>query len=143
MGLDSKNAMTISVAMRVAAKFYDEKTFQHCMRVAKYVSENSSIPQDYIDECVCLGILHDLYEDTECKRIPCGDNFEKALQLLTKPKDMNYIDYCKRLRPTSGTHYENCAYWVKLADMKDHLCLKETLTDRLKEKYLAGMAELL
>jgi hypothetical protein len=32
---------------------------------------------------------------------------------------------------------------VKLADMKDHLMLKETLTDKLKEKYLTGLAELL
>lgn len=35
------------------------------------------------------------------------------------------------------------AYWVKLADMKDHLSLTDTLTDKLKEKYLSGMRYLL
>ena len=35
------------------------------------------------------------------------------------------------------------AYWVKLADMKDHLTLTDTLTEKLKEKYLRGLAILL
>lgn len=35
------------------------------------------------------------------------------------------------------------AYWVKIADMKDHLIQTATLTDKLKEKYLRGLAILL
>ena len=69
--------------------------------------------------------------------------FKNALILLTKPKEVSYVDYCKELRCTDFTNWKMCAYWVKLADMKDHLCQKETLTDKLKEKYLEGLAELL
>ena len=143
MSLD-KEPMKVSDAMRIAKKFYSKEGYDHAMRVAGYVAENMSIPYEYRDECVCLAIMHDLIEDTEYEThsyLP--ENFRKALLLLTKPEGMSYVDYCKKLRCTDSTHYSLCAYWVKLADMKDHLCLKETLTDRLKEKYLAGLAELL
>lgn len=35
------------------------------------------------------------------------------------------------------------AYWVKLADMKDHLAQTDTLTDKLKDKYLTALPYLL
>ena len=34
-------------------------------------------------------------------------------------------------------------YWVKIADMRDHLEQTDTLTDKLKEKYLAALPYLL
>lgn len=142
MSMD-RDPMKISTAMRIAKEFYDEKTYAHAMRVAGYVAENMTIPHEYRDECVALAILHDLWEDTDASRTQFPDNFTEALKLLTKPKGEDYTEYCKRLRPTRGTHYQNCAYWVKLADMKDHLTLTDTLTDKRKAKYLAGMAVLL
>lgn len=141
--LDFRDAMKVSKAMELAAKYYDKETYSHAMRVAGYVAQNMTIPHEYRDECVALAICHDLIEDTECKLNCFPENFAKALNLLTKPKEMDYVEYCKKLRPTDCWNVQNCAYWVKLADMKDHLTLTDTLTDRLKEKYLAGLAVLL
>ena len=143
MSLDPK-PMNISTSLKLAKEYYSPTQYDHAMRVAGYVAENMSIPHDYRDECICLAVMHDLIEDTDFKLSTYyPENFSKALLLLTKPKDMSYVDYCKRLRCTDYINYEMCAYWVKLADMKDHLCLKETLTDKLKAKYLEGLAELL
>ncbi|GEA37476.1 hypothetical protein Ccl03g_31890 [Enterocloster clostridioformis] len=71
------------------------------------------------------------------------DNFKLALKSLTKPINISYECYCNRLRDTKNTSWKICAYWVKLADIKDHLNLTDTLTDKLKEKYLSGLRYLL
>ena len=142
MSMD-REPMKVSKAMELATRYYDENTYAHAMRVAGYVAQNMTIPYEYRDECVALAICHDLIEDTECSVVGFPDNFGEALKLLTKPKGEDYVEYCKRLRPTRGTHYQNCAYWVKLVDMKDHLTLTDTLTEKRKEKYLAGLAVLL
>ena len=138
-----REPMKVSKAMELAGKFYDEKTYAHAMRVAGYVAANMTIPSEHRDECIALAIMHDLWEDTDCPRGGVPENFGKALALLTKEKGEDYTEYCKRIRPVDGLAYQNCAYWVKLADMKDHLTLTETLTDKRKAKYLAGMAVLL
>ncbi len=143
MSLD-KEPVQVSDAIRIAKEYYSKEEYDHAMRVAGYVAENMSIPYQYRDDCVCLAIMHDLIEDTKYQGYSyLPQNFRKALLLLTKPKDVSYVDYCRRLRCIDNTHYALCAYWVKLADMKDHLTLKETLTDKLKAKYLEGLAELL
>lgn len=142
MAMD-REPMKVSKAMEIASRYYDRQTYDHALRVASYVAQNMTIPYEYRDECVALAICHDLIEDTSCSLVGFPDNFRESLKLLTKPKDMDYVEYCKRLHPSQGAHYQNCAYYVKLADMKDHLTLTDTLTDRLKEKYLAGLAVLL
>ena len=141
--LDKGSSMSVACALKIAKEYYDTEGYSHAMRVAGYVAENMTIPYEYRDECICLAIMHDLIEDTDFNPSYLPGNFKKALLLLTKPEDMDYVDYCKRLRCTDNTNYQMCAHWVKLADMKDHLCLKETLTPKLKEKYLEGLAELL
>lgn len=87
--------------------------------------------------------MHDLKEDTNWSGGFSSEyeQVEKCLDWLTKPKDMDYIEYIKRIRKWADTRPE--AYWVKLADMKDHLAQRETLTDKLKEKYLAALPYLL
>ena len=142
MSLDFK-PMTISVALNLARRYYDEKTYAHALRVAGYVVDNKAIPADFRDECVCLAIMHDLLEDTDYKPCDIPENFKIALEFLTKPKEMPYKEYCQNLQCDRGTGPRICAYFVKLADMKDHLNLKDTLTDKLKNKYLEGLAELL
>lgn len=142
MSLDFK-PMTISVALDLARQYYDEKTYAHVLRVAGYVVDNKAIPADFRDECVCLAIMHDLLEDTDYKPYDIPENFKIALELLTKPKEMSYKEYCQNLQCGRGTGPRICAYFVKLADMKDHLNLKDTLTDKLKNKYLEGLAILL
>lgn len=144
--LDEKD-FPFFLAMELAEHFYNEKTYQHAMRVAGYVASNKVIPEYLRNDCVCLAIMHDLIEDTDFEARDLPDdycNFRNALILLTKRKDAKYTDYCNQIASKKcTTSYGICAYFVKLADMKDHLMLKETLTDKLKEKYLTGLAELL
>lgn len=132
----------IGYALRMAKRYYEPKTYDHALRVAAYIADNNLIPQDKMDLCISLGIMHDLIEDTsylEFNDIPtelsCGMN------IITKRKYENYINYIKNI----VLNRKECpeAYWVKLADMKDHLVQKETLTDELKEKYLSAIPYLL
>ncbi len=91
-----------------------------------------------MDDCIALAIMHDLLEDTEYMSDAITDPyFKECLELITKPDDMGYIDYIKNIKDCYETHPE--MYYVKLADMKDHLLQTETLTDKLKEKYLAAL----
>ncbi len=133
----------IGYAMRMAKEYYDEKTYAHAARVAQYVAENNMIPESKMDDCIALAWMHDLKEDTDWSGCFGSENeqFEKCLDWITKPKDMDYIEYIKRIREWADTRQE--AYWVKLADMKDHLAQTDTLTDKLKEKYLAALPYLL
>lgn len=133
----------IGYAMRMAKEYYDEKTYTHAARVAQYVAENNLIPDDKMDDCIALAWMHDLLEDTNYTLvgIELSEEFDYCLELLTKSKDMNYIEYIKKIKDNYIDFPE--AYWVKLADMKDHLAQTETLTDKLKEKYLAALPYLL
>ena len=140
--LDEKPIKVVD-AIKIAINYYAMDQLEHALRVATYVAENLTIPNEYRDECLSLAVMHDLLEDTQYKPECLPENFEKALRLLTKPKEMPYDEYCKAINSHCDTAYGRCAYWVKLADMKDHLSLTETLTDRLKKKYLSGLRYLL
>ena len=142
MALD-KEPVKVSSALKIAKEHYDEDTYNHALRVMQYVAENEMIPYEYKDECVALAIMHDLVEDTKYTGSGLPENFYKALNLLTKPKEMDYIEYIKDIRNTGYTNWRMCAYWVKLADIKDHLSQRETLGERRKEKYLEALAYLL
>ena len=142
MSMD-REPIKVFTALRFAKEYYTEEGYNHAMRVAGYVAEMRMIPYNYQDECVALAIMHDLVEDTEYKPTQLPEYFGKALKLLTKEKDQSYKEYCKTLKESTTLTYGQCAYYVKLADIKDHLSQKETLTDKLKEKYLEGLAELL
>lgn len=134
----------IGYALRMAKQYYEPKTYEHALRVAGYVAENPMIPDDKMDNCVALAIMHDLIEDTKYSGGGFGAEysyFEECLNLLTRPKDMDYLKYIKKIRDFSNIRPE--AYWVKMADMKDHLSQTETLTDNLKEKYLKALPYLL
>ena len=139
----NKDTMKVSTAMRFAKEYYDDSTYDHVVRVAGYVAENEMIPSEYRDECVALAFMHDLLEDTEYKTCMLPEYFEKALILLTKNSEQSYEDYCKEIRKTDYTNWRMCAYWVKLADIKDHLNQVDTLTDYLKKRYLSGLRYLL
>lgn len=140
--LDNK-PIEVSTALNLAFKFYDEENMKHAMRVALHVAENALIPREYLFECISLALMHDLLEDTEFVSNDLPENFTKALNLLTKPKYMPYNEYCKKIHDATNTNWGMCAYWVKLADMSDHLSQTDTLTDRLKQKYLSGLRYLL
>lgn len=132
----------IEEAIRVARKYYDEKTYYHAMRVAAYVTEDNLIPDDKLENCVTLAILHDLLEDTDFKTPNMfGYYIANCLEILTKKEEETYGSYLKNIKKMYVSRPE--AYWVKLADIKDHLCQTETLTDNLKEKYITAMPYLL
>lgn len=131
----------IGYALRMAKDYYEPKTYAHAIRVAGYVAENPMIPCDKMDDCIALAIMHDLKEDTKWNGGGLSDHFNDCLNLITKPKDMDYIEYIKKIRKFSDTKPET--YWVKMADMKDHLAQTETLTDKLKDKYLKALPFLL
>jgi (p)ppGpp synthase/HD superfamily hydrolase len=137
-------------ALSLAEKHYPKKKLQHAIRVAGYAVEIASRDsrkglQKHLNEdyAFTVGILHDLVEDTEVRMEEIDYNFPieiaEAVEILTKPDDVAYTDYIDNLLESENI----LAYWVKKADMKDHLSLKDTLTDRLKQKYLEGLAELL
>lgn len=133
----------IAYALKMARKYYSNDTYDHAMRVMAYVAENEVIPDEYKDDCIALAIMHDLLEDTEYTGGGLQDNMYRALDLISKPKEQSYIEYIKNIKHYACTSWGQCAYWVKLADMKDHLSQKETLTEKLKDKYLAALPYLL
>ncbi len=139
--------LTISNALAYANKYYDEKGLRHALRVADYVEQDDLIVAKYKNDAVVLAIMHDLIEDTKFmdeNQDILSDDIMYALDLLTKPADMNYDDYCKRIRSAAGDKvFGYLAYRVKIADMKDHLMQTETLTEKLKAKYLSGLRYLL
>lgn len=138
----------ITDAIRVARKYYDESTYYHAMRVAAYVVNDNSIPKERIERCVALAIMHDLAEDTEFDyfRDSSQDAYDsyikKCIELLTRNKEKDtYESYLSNIKNNYNSYPE--AYWVKMADMKDHLSETGTLTDKLKEKYLKALPYLL
>lgn len=142
MALDYE-PVKIAYALRVAKRYYSDEGYNHAIRVMQNVADNDIISSSYRDDCLVLAIMHDLFEDTEylCDALPECTN--KALNLLTKPKDKDYIEYIKEIKENVGTDWGMCAWWVKRADIKDHLSQAETLTERLKEKYLKALVYLL
>lgn len=138
--------LDIHYAMKIAREYYDDNTFYHAMRVADYATNNILIPECKRDNCLILAIIHDLLEDTnfefETNYLSKDDYYiYECLELLTKNKDNTYEDYLKNIKEKYDTHPE--AYWVKLADMKDHLNQKETLNEKLKDKYINSISELM
>lgn len=129
--------------------YYDENTMKHAERVANEARSLCDLFKlhyvNYNDFVYQLGLAHDLYEDTEIKQGVWFDtDFEKNLQLLTKGKSESYNDYITRIRMKAVDDPRYIpAYIVKLADIHDHLAQTETLTDRLKNKYLAALPYLI
>ena len=126
----------------VCSRFYGSKNMEHAARVCDYVQDDCAFAflsdeQKYF--VVALACAHDLLEDTKCELCEfdfIADDKERIdfctdLILLTQPKGVVYYDYVKTLVESRHAF----AIMVKRADMKDHLTLKETLTQRLKDKY--------
>ena len=112
----------IGYALRQAKEYYDNDTYDHAIRVAINVADNPLIPDKLMDLSISLAIMHDLLEDTsyeEYNTIP--REIERSLKLITKTE----------------------VYWVKIADIKDHLEQTKTLTEELKNKYLEALPYLL
>ena len=123
----------------------------HAVKVAEYATTGSMLElASYLGLDVNLlhsaATLHDFVEDTGM-----FDRFEgiskevwSIVEILTKKDDETYHEYLLRIKERfENSYFGKYAYIIKLADMKDHLSRKETLTDKLKEKYIDGLAVLL
>lgn len=137
---------------------YDKDTYDHARRVMIYTRHNYGIFTENnigdINFLSALALCHDLVEDTETTYDEIIDvlvsenastitiyRFLRNLRMLTRDENVTYEKYI--LNISSKRHAYIPAYMVKIADMKDHLSLKETLTPKLKEKYISALAELL
>lgn len=128
--------------------YYDEETFEHAKRVAEYAIDIYKLYNYYKageeKSIYHLALAHDLYEDTDISQNTWFDNnFEANLQLLTKEENESYNDYIAKIRKEAVIPTYKPAYIVKLADIKDHLSQTETLTEKLKNKYISAMKYLL
>ena len=142
MALD-KNYMMLDSALKITNAYYDKKTLAHAKRVLYFVMDSKTIPDRIKTDCCCLAVLHDMLEETDNAPKDLPPNFKRALELIPKPDDLTYDEYCLKIHNRAKADYGLCAWFVKLADMKDHLSQVDTLTPRLKEKYLSGLRYLL
>jgi len=85
-----------------------------------------------------VAILHDIIEDTNCTNEQLINShllspleYEAILLLTHHKEDCSYEDYIKKLANSSNPY----VLAVKRADMKDHLMLTNTLTEKLQNKY--------
>lgn len=130
--------MDIAKVIKFATKKHEDQTDKagkpyilHPMRVAlRLETEQEKI----------VALLHDVLEDTDAtiedlKRLDLDENIINAIQTLTRPKDVTYMDYIKKI----GTN--KLARKVKLADLSDNmdpdrLCDdKESLMQRYEKAY--------
>lgn len=123
--------------MELCALHYDTKGLDHAMTVAKYAKESAEdIRGVSSTDAYIVGLCHDLLEDTDISHELLSDTIGSYLFThvldLTKTDDETYREYCERCADEGGL-----TYVVKRADLKDHFTRKDTLTDRLKEKYLS------
>ena len=127
----------ISEVMLFCEKYYSKKKFLHALRVAAFALDKAE-HDDRVDskDAFIVGLCHDLIEDTDCSQdqlqMLIGIDLFSSVCILTKSDTESYQDYI------IDVIYSNdpLAILVKGADMKDHMSQLDTLTDKLKEKYL-------
>ena len=137
----------IAEAKELARHFLDENTYLHSQRVAAFTEENPLIPSALKERCIALAWLHDLWEDSTCtsEEILALDSGQTLVTYMTyithRIQEKTYEEYIHSIKEIQELYPE--VWWVKLADMKDHLSQRETLTQRLKDKYTNALAILL
>lgn len=133
-------------ALALLNKYLPPKKIAHSLRVAQYAMEDCDF-YEYkmieLDDVFITAVLHDIVEDSECtfedlKEAGIPSYCIRYIRELTKDEDEEYLDYVRRVGNGSAM-----AVIIKRADMKDHLLLKDTLTDKLKEKYLPAIPYIL
>lgn len=129
------------------------KEISHCCRVAVYVSginwEFEAKESDFVKG---LALLHDYLEDAKVDKvsdIPTLESFlddaafatgcyqhiehiKQALERLTRKQGQSYDDYMQSI--IHGR--DEWVFIVKQADMRDHFAEFDTLTEKLRDKYL-------
>ena len=106
---------------------------EHSKRVAFLTEYYTAGLEDKITiKCFVVGLLHDLLEDTEFTAKDIDDkNVRETVVILTRKANETYFEYIQRIIDSDNKY----AYFVKLADISDHLLQIETLTSSLKDRY--------
>lgn len=129
------------------------KEISHCCRVAVYVSEKDwTLRYKEFGFVKGIALLHDYLEDAKVDKIsdiPILESFlddvasatehyqdiervKRALERLTRKQDQTYDDYMQSIIHCS----DEWVFIVKQADMRDHFAEFDTLTEKLRDKYL-------
>ena len=156
------NVKLLSEVECFCAQHYDEATLKHAYRVKNHMINSPLFDHLSSDEqylaCI-VALFHDIiktnFDDMSIRssvtRLICPETNKytalanNALHRLTQHPEEDYIHYIKRLRECDKSmgFYNSIAYIIKLADIKDHLMQKDTLTDKLKRKYWNALPYLL
>lgn len=131
--------MACELASRITMEVLPRDKFEHTVRVVNYTCEicdREYMPEEDYTLCIILAYLHDVLEDSDVTYDDIEDIFggyvARCVDRLTHRKEeKTYEEYIDEIFASSLP-----VQIVKRADMKDHLCQKETLTPKLKEKYL-------
>ena len=127
----------ISEVMLFCEKYYSKKKFLHALRVAAFALDKAE-HDDRVDskDAFIVGLCHDLIEDTDCPQDKLqeilGTDLFSAVVILTKDDKDDYNKYIYSILDSG----DKLAILVKKADMKDHFMQTETLTEKLRDKYL-------
>lgn len=139
--------------------FYQDNTYIHsfqvCEMVRKILYKDMHLDEYYFLQAIAYG--HDLLEDTlfakEEDLSKFDEDFIKAISYLTRDKEKeSYKDYIIKIKTfyedsKSKSEYEKklaeAVYYVKLADLFDHLSRVKTLKPSLKKRYLEALDILL
>ena len=118
-------------------KYYPKKKMAHALRVAEYAyqaAKDITVISSY--DAYLVGLAHDLIEDTDCPQNQLqeilGTDLFSAVVILTKDDKDDYDKYIHSILDSG----DKLAILVKRADMKDHFMQTETLTEKLRNKYL-------
>ena len=131
-----------------------KKALALCFEAHQYQKDKTGLPyvfhpfhlaeQMETEEEICTALLHDVVEDTDytfddLRKIGFPQSVMDALYLLTRPKNMDYMDYVYRLKDNT------IARKVKLADLAHNgdMARLDTITEKdtaRKEKYLKAEA---
>lgn len=145
--LPQRSGQMIEEARQIAEKYLSKKGYLHSQRVAQYTEENPMIPEELKEQCAALAWIHDVWEDSGCgteeiRALDPQKRLLRSLNLITHGKnEETYEEYIRTIKAMQKTYPE--VWWVKVADMKDHLTQRETLTPRLQDKYARALAILL
>ena len=117
-GMEDDVSLILTRAILLATQFHDgqvdhggEPYILHPLRVMLDPSLTT-------EEERIVAVLHDIVEDTTIEiediRKWFGNTIAKSVSVLTKPKNMKYMDYIKSIP------YDLIALKVKLADLRDN-----------------------
>ena len=127
----------VNKLFNLAVQYYPKKKLAHALRVAEYATAKASALKMDTVKTYMIALAHDLLEDTECPKEDLisilGIESYNSVVLLTKDAQENYEDYIHKILDARDDY----AFVVKQADMKDHMTLTDTLTEKLRDKYIS------